>query len=362
MNPVDPNSIPPVFGPTSIPADVPDTGTNAPLSTTQQGIGGATPTAGNSSGLLQNFILPKTTLDALGLLKPSNQGDSEVLVAQAFLTAERLADENDSAQATALGAAAALQVSILAAFQERLASLQDANAAAREQIASNNEALATLSDQIEESSDEIGVLQERQDDLRERISELEDTEPQTDVVAAEIASLREQLRVVTAEIGQLNDAVDALEERQGQLRTENTQLTAEIEAREDVIAAQNTLVTLITATLERLIDASDGANAAVDETQDQTTTETNDVILEDILPSMQEIFEIDLEDLGLETVIGDINIDDREVDEAVIVAFGLVGSFFESLGVFFQQASLVELDLDTAAFGNNKSQRLQLSV
>ncbi|MDX8355146.1 hypothetical protein [Cognatiyoonia sp. IB215182] len=362
MNPVDPNSIPPVFGPTSIPTDIPETRTNAPLSTTQQGISSATPTAGNTSGLLQNFILPKTTLDALGLLKPSNQGDSEVLVAQAFLTAERLVDESDSAQATALSAAAALQVSILAAFQDRLAALQDANAAAREQIASNNEALATLSDQIEESAEEIDVLQERQQDLREQINELEEIEPQTDVIAAQIASLREQLRVVTAEIGQLNDALDALEEQQGQLRAENTQLTAEIEAREDAIAAQNALVTFITATLERLIAASDGVNIAVDETQDQTTAETNDVILEDILPSMQEIFELDLEDLGLETVIDDTRIGDREIEEAIALSFGLVGSFFESLGVFFQQSSLVQLDLDSTAFGNNKSQRLQIPV
>lgn len=362
MNPVDPTSVTPVFGPTSIPADTPEAAPNAPLSTTQQGISGTPPTAGNNSGLLQNFILPKTTLDALGLLKPSNQGDSEVLVAQAFLTAERLTDENDSAQAAALSAAAALQVSILAAFQERLVALQAANAAARETITGNTQQLANLNGQITATTNERDALQNSQQSLQDQITALENTEPQTDAIAAQLASLRAELQVVTAQISQLNDTLNALGVQQNALRAENAQLTSEIEEREAAIAAQNALVTLITATLERLVTVSDGVNIAVDATQNQTANDANDVILEDILPSMQEIFEIDLEDIGLETAIDDTRIDDREVAEAITLSFGLVGSFFESLGVFFQQSNLVQLDLDTAAFGNNKSQRLQIPV
>ncbi|MEL7389110.1 MAG: hypothetical protein AAFN76_04950 [Pseudomonadota bacterium] len=362
MNPVDPKSTPPVFGHTSNPTDVSGIATGKEPSKTQQGISTAASTAASANGVLQNFILPKTTLDALGLLKPSNQGDGEVVAAQALLTAERLVDQSESAEATALSAAAALQVRVLSAFTDRFEALRDANAAGREQIASNLEALAVLSEQIEESFDEIEGLEKRQNDLREQIAELEKSEPKTDVIEAQIESLREDQRIVTAEIDDLAETLEELEDERGQLHGENAQLTAEIEAREDAIAAQNRFFALITATLERLISVSNGVNVAVNETQDQTEAEATDFVLADILPSMQELFEFDLEDLALETVIDDSRISDRKTEEAVVLSFGLVGSFFESLGVFFQKSSLVELDLDSTAFGNNKSQRLQIHV
>lgn len=360
MSAFDTNNLPPVIGPTTLPAGTPAAPAEAPAA--EQDVVGFVPSSGNSSGLLQNFILPKTTLDALGLLRPSNQGDSEVLVSQAFLTAERLADENEAANASALSAMAATQASILAAFQLRLAALEAANTAAQGTIAGNNAQLNAIGAEIGQVSQDLDGLRAEQQSLNDQIAALENTEPQTGETAAELVALRRELAFVNAQISELNGTLDALQDDVDRLDAENARLSDEIEARQETIDAQSELVVLISGLFDRFVTATDGQNRSVDEAQEDTVIETNEVVLEEILPNMQQIFEIDLEDIGLETIIGDTRLDDRAAEEAVALSFGLVGSFFESLGVFLQLSNLIELDLDSTAFGNNKTQRMQISV
>lgn len=358
MSSIDTNSPPPVVGPTPAPSGTPATSADAPASPNPQIPTGFAPTAGNASGLLQNFILPKTTLDALGLLRPSNQGDSEVLVSQAFLTSERLADENESNEASAISARAATQASILAAFQLRLATLENENNAARATIAANNTQLNAIDADIGQVLQDIDRLENRQQSLTDQINALD----VTDENAGQIRELRAQLADVDSQIGQLNNTLNTLENDQDRLRTANAGLANEIDERQESIDGQNRVFTLISTALERLVAAADGVNQTVEGAQEQTVITTGEVILEDILPDLQNIFEIDLEDAGLETTIRASQLDDREIEDAVTVSFGLVGSFFESLGLFLQLANLVELDLDTTAFGNNKTQRMHITI
>ena len=355
MSTLDGTHLPPVIGPSSLPADTPVTTGDTPAASVQQGGTSLPPTASNSSGLLQNFILPKTTLDALGLLRPSNQGDSEILVSQAFLTAERLADESEASEASALSSLAATQAAILAAFQLRLASLQAANNADRAQIDTNNTQIEAIDTEIGEINGELGELETQRQDLETAIAGLDADDPQ-------LAALQQQLDGVNNEIARLDGRLDGLEGEQNRLTAENARLGDAIDERQQEINQQSRTVALINTTLERLIAATDGVNQSVDAVQEESVLDTGEVILEERLPDMQQIFEIDLEDIGLETTIAEARLDDRAVEDAVTVSFGLVGSFFESLGLFLQLSNLVELDLDSTAFGNNNSQRMQISV
>lgn len=358
MNSIDTNGQRPIVGPTTTPTDTPVAPADAPASTSRQMPVGFAPTAGNASGLLQNFILPKTTLDALGLLRPSNQGDGEALVSQAFLTSERLASENESNEASAISASAATQAGILGAFQLRLTTLNSINRTARATIAANDGQLNSIDADIGQVLQELDTLEDQQQSITDQINALE----VTDENAGQIRDLRAQLAIVNGQMGGLNTTLNALENDQDRLRAENAGLTNEINQRQQTIDGQTRLIALIGAALERLVAATDGVNQTVEGAQEQKVIATGEVIMEDILSDLQNIFEIDLEDAGLETLISETQLDDREVKNAVTLSFGLVGSFFESLGLFLQLANLAELDLDSAAFGNNKSQRMQISV
>ncbi len=364
MSSLDATNLPPVINPTVLPSDVPASSNETAAATAEQttvGLPSATTTS-SASGLLQNFILPKTALDALGLLKPSNQGDSEVLVAQASLTAEELADDSEATEASALSAMAATNAGIFGAIQLQIATLRAQNNAAQDRIASNNGQINAIDNQISQNAQALGDLEDQQRNLNNQIADLEAVDPQTDEIVDQIRALQQQLSGVNASIADLNNTIEDLQGERSSLASENAEIQNEITGREQTILVQTQLVELLGSLLERFIDASQGVNETIDDAQKETELETSEVVLESILPDLQQVFEIDLEDAGLETVLSETRLDNRETEEAITVSFGLVGSFFESLGLFLQLSNLVELDLDSTAFGNNKSQRMQISI
>lgn len=359
MSMVDGTHFSPVVGPGTSPAEAPANPNAAPDPATDESSAASVPSPGNSSGLLQNFVLPKSTLDALGLLKPSNQGDTEVLVSQAYLTAELLADESEASEATALGFLAAANSSIAAADQARLAALEEQNAIDQNTISQNETRLASISGQIGSANSELTEFETQREQLTAQIAALDANDPDN---AEQLAALERQLSNVNSQITSLEQTLGGLEAEQERLNSEIAQLRDDIIGRQQTINQQQVLLSLRESFLDKLVAATDGINQTVEEEQEETVTQEAEVILEEVLPNLQLIFETDLEDVALEEIIGDIKLQDRETQEAVALSVGIVGSFFESLGVFFQLANLIELDLDTAAFGNNKTQRLQISM
>ncbi|WP_341367296.1 hypothetical protein [Yoonia sp. BS5-3] len=359
MSTLDGAGLSTVVNPTSLPVD-----TSTPQAEVTDNVipDGAVPSAGNTSGLLANFLPAKTLLDALGLLRPSNQGDSEVLIAQAYLTNERLGDESESAAASALGSMAAAQSNLLEFFRLQLAALEASNRVDRETIATNSTTIDQLNTDIDQASEQLQEFETEQRDLNEQIAALKDIDPQTEQTAADIVALQQRLDGVNRQVTDATTALEGLRDERRQLETQNTGLQNDIDQRQSSINSQTALVSVITITLERFVNATQGVNSDVDEAQDEVVIEAAEVLLEEILPEMQRIFESDIEDAGLEETISNTSLDDREVADANIIAFGLVGTFLEALGVFLQLANLQQLDLDSTAFGNNKSQRMQISV
>ncbi len=319
-------------------------------------------TVGNTSGLLQNFVLPKTTLDALGLLKPSNQGDSEALVSQAFLIAERLADESESAQATAFGEFAAGQAAAIEAFLQRISTLEAENAAAQGQINTNNGKVNKIDRNIGNVAEQISELEGQKQSLNAEIDALVQIAPQTDDIRAQIDALSAQITGIDDEIQQLNGTLADLQAEKTGLLAQNENLQTEIGNRQSTIDDQQQLALLISEVFSKTIVALEGTNQSVDETQDLTSLESGEVILEETLPNMQQIFDFDIEDVAIENLIANSAVTEEEAAKAVAISYGLAGSFYESLGIFFQLANLGELDLDSTAFGNNKSQRVEIFV
>ncbi len=320
------------------------------------------PSAGNGSGLLQNFVLPRTSLDALGLLRPSNQGDSEVLISQVSLIAEELAGDSESAQSEANGAAAAALSAFLQGVANRIAELQTQNADAQDRIEANQTTIQGLDSDIAALNTNLNTLTVDINALNAQIAALQNTSPMTPDVSQQIQALTNQVQTLTAQANQIRGQITTLEARKAGLEGQIALDTAQIAANDSTIAAQaqNALASVFV--LASLREALQSPSESIDAAQNLFLEEIISQDVEEFLPNMQQIFEADFEDAQIQEMIEETDLTDDEISKAVTVSFGLLGSFYEGLGIFLQQANLVELDLDSVARGNNESQRMQIAL
>ncbi len=322
------------------------------------------PVVTNLVDLSKSLILPRTSLGALGLSKPGNQGDGEVLVAQVFSAAESLREEGDSEQEAALSAAAAAQARILVEAQARVSALRVLNDEARETITQNTAILTTLGFQIEDVTVTLQDLEGLSGELQDEIRKLEGIEPPTNEIEAQLDSLRVELQAVNSRIESLSDVLSGLQTEINELNDENLRLNSEIAQRVDAISAQNQLVSLTTRALDRLVTAAHGFSTSVYESQKQALTEANERVLADILPDMQKIIESSIENDQIKTINADTRTKDHEIEEAVKTGEESANLLLYLLGVFYsvQNSVLVELDGYTTSFGNDKGRRFKIPV
>ncbi len=320
------------------------------------------PSAGNGSGLLTNFVLPRTSLDALGLLRPGNQGDTEVLISQVSLITEQLAAESDSAQTEAEGAAAAALSGFLLSISNRIAQLQTQNADAADRIATNSATINGLNGDIANNSADLAAVTADINALNTQIASLQNTSPMTPDVAQQIQDLTAQVQGLTAQADQIRGKIATLEAQKAGLENQITTDTGLIAQNEGVISAQEQTALASIFVLSALRESLETPSESIDAAQRLFLEEVISQDVEEFLPNMQVLFEADFEDAQIQEMIRETGLSDDEVSKAVTVSFGLLGSFYEGLGIFLQQANLVELDLDTVARGNNESQRVQIGL
>ena len=269
------------------------------------------PTAGNSSGLLQNFVISRASLSSVGLRAPINAGDTEVLLAEVSLILSELNDQNESYKAT--------------------------NQANTGLVRSNFERFTiNLSERIRK---EINDLNSEITSLQTEISNLQAID-QTTLSETQKEALNSQISSLNTRFTDLNAQVTGL----------------------NVALALAIFLQIFVELFASLLGLGETAFFELLETLVNQESENTEENLSVILPEFQEVFEVDLEDAEIQEYIAEFGIEDENIEKAQIVSFGLLGSFFEALGVFFQQADLVELDLDSVARANNKQQRLQIAL
>lgn len=287
--------------------------------------------------LLQDFFRSRTHLEGLGLRTPRNAGDTEVLLAEVSLILGRLSANNDGMKGSA---DAVRKRSILNEADRNFRNLAGLDGAIQDK---------TL--QKDQKNTERNELAAEVNGNTARIGEL----------MAQLPTLGEEdQQQVLAEIGRLNTANNTLNAAIRDLDQQIGQLTAEI----DTLTASFTILTIFGNFLGnfilRFLFQSDAVQ--IEETKQEVEKLREEEELSEITPAFQNLLEIDLEDAAIQEFIADRNLDETEVAETFKQAIGLLGSFFEALGVLLQAADLVELDLDASARANNKAQRLQLSL
>ena len=320
------------------------------------------PSAGNSSGLLTNFVLPKSSLDALGLLKPSNQGDSEVLASQVSLVAEELATDSNSAEAEANAEAAEALSAFLQGVSTRIAELRAQNDEAQGRIQANSATIdgldaasSGLNTDLAEVTAEIGTL-------NAQIATLQASVPVTQDVAQQIQELTRQVQDLTTQAGQIQTQISEIQAQKAGLQEQITADLALIAANDGTIAAQAQNAVNSIFALAALREEVQSPSESIEAAQSLFLEEIVAQDIEEFLPNMQVLFEADFEDAQIQEMIAETGLTDEEAAKAIAISYGLVGSFYEGLGVFLQQANLVELDLDSVARANNESQRLQIPL
>ncbi len=253
--------------------------------------------AGNSSRLLQSFVIARNSLDSVGLRRPLNAGDTEMLLAEISLIIAELSGDNETSRANNQASRA-----IIRSLFERF----------------NINSIAAARAQIEVAAAELGRLW---------------TLDTTDLPKEEVDAIRVQIGILNRLIATLNSQIE-----------------------------RATFIQSFIDFFIGLIGLPEAVSPEFLENLSFFVRESSEQEQSEILSDFQEILEVDLEDTDIQEYIAELSIEDINIEKAQIVSFGLLGSFFEALGVFFQQADLVELDLDPLARANNKQQRLQVTL
>ena len=194
------------------------------------------------------------------------------------------------------------------------------------------------------SADLSSVLEARAGALAQAIPGLEGDEQAH--AMEELAAVNATISDVAAVIAGLNGDIDTL--------------AAEI-------AGLNGALTLLTVFADFLADfvlktTSREDGTRVDDAQHHASRIQREDTAGDILPLLEEIFEIRLEDEAVREVIVDNDLSENEVRETVERAIGLAATVSAAIETLFLSSDLAAFDPNAVAGATGKAGRLQISL
>ncbi|PTW56677.1 hypothetical protein C8N35_111140 [Breoghania corrubedonensis] len=309
-------------------------------SVAQSGQAGTAETAAGAAtigAVFQDFFRTSSNLGVLGLHPPRNAGDIEAILAQVSLTVDQLASESDGLKGIAR---AVRRRNVLSEMTGNFANA----AGLRQGIADKTVEMETKTATRDGMNGQLAALNAQASQLSAAIPGLEGD----DKTKAEqaLAVLKDQISTLSSEIGVLNDQLNVL--------------SGEISDLNDALSVLNLFGDFLGSFILKAMYQTDEIQS--EDTQEYASSGQKEEKIRDILPLLENIFEVRLEDEAIQEFIADNDLSEGDVEAVLEKAVGLLASVFSALETLIQSSDLAEFDPNAAAAATDKGGRLQIAL